>query len=124
MDWKDIKHFKPEEFDSPDEPGSGKRMNLTFVKRLDLLRAGCGFPLRIESGYRTIAHNKAVGGKSGSEHMLGMGCDIAAITNITRYRIIELAIGLNFPRIGIGKTFVHLGMDPALPQDVCWTYYD
>ena len=36
--WKDVKYFKPEEFDSPDAPGSGSHMDMNFVLKLDKLR--------------------------------------------------------------------------------------
>lgn len=99
-------------------------MKIAFVYRLEKLRELCGFPLKVHSGYRTHSHNAAVGGKSESEHMDGWGCDLEAMTSGRRFKIVQFAFALGFPRIGIGKTFVHLGMSPLLPQEVMWDYYD
>lgn len=48
--WKDIKHFEPEEFDDPNEPGSWKFMNEWTISFLDWLRMETGWPI--------ITHNK------------------------------------------------------------------
>src|SRR5689334_353729 len=56
--WGDVKHFRKEEFDSPDAPGSGIHMDLEFVLLLDALRERLGVPLNINSGYRTTEHNR------------------------------------------------------------------
>jgi uncharacterized protein YcbK (DUF882 family) len=120
--WAHIRHFNPSEFDSPDEPGSGSRMDIAFVLVLDELRARLGTPLAINSGYRTAAKNAAVGGKPSSAHTKGKGADIHCSTSRRRWRILHEAVGLGFKRIGIGKTFIHLDTDGDLPQRVCWLY--
>jgi uncharacterized protein YcbK (DUF882 family) len=43
---------------------------------LEELRARVGRPLRIVSGYRCAVHNAAVGGATGSQHLLGTAADI------------------------------------------------
>jgi len=120
--WSEIKHFSSGEFDSPDEPGSGIKMNLEFVKLIDNIRAECGFPLHINSGYRTEAHNAKVGGKSESAHTRGLACDILIANSAERYKLIKAAIRQGITRIGVGKTFLHLDIDYTLPQNVCWLY--
>ncbi len=47
------------------------------VERLQELREQLG-PIRITSGYRCQAHNAAVGGASGSQHLVGTATDIVA----------------------------------------------
>jgi len=42
-----MKYFKIKEFDSPDLKGSGKNMDINFLRFLDELRKRCGFPFRI-----------------------------------------------------------------------------
>lgn len=128
-DWNKIKFFTPAEFDSPGEPGTGRLMERDFVALLDRLREKCGFPLHVNSGYRTPEHNAAVPGSvDGSAHTRGWAADIAlsgrSSGEITwkRAMIVFGANLLGIARIGIGETFVHLDNDPALPTPRIWTY--
>lgn len=51
--------------------------NLYFLaNRLQVVRDILGKPITITSGYRTSAHNKAVGGAPQSLHLSGMAADI------------------------------------------------
>lgn len=120
--WKDIKHFKPSEFDSPDAPGSGEKMDLMFVARLDAMRDMITRPIKVNSGYRTPKHNKAVGGVPGSAHTKGVGADIACTTSEMRWLIVNAAIDCGIKRIGIGPTIVHVDADPNLPSPRIWLY--
>lgn len=120
--WEGIRYFKPSEFDSPDLRNSGIGMNPAFVRKLDKLREACGIPLKINSGFRTLAHNKKVSGVEDSAHTRGRAADIAANASSTRHKILQAAFGLGFRRIGLGASFIHLDDDPTLPQDVVWTY--
>lgn len=49
---------------------------LALANRLQVIRDLLGKPIVITSGYRTVSHNKAVGGASGSLHLKGMAADI------------------------------------------------
>ena len=46
----DLTYFKISEFDSPDEVGSGYRMDTDFLRRLDTARGIAGIPFKINSG--------------------------------------------------------------------------
>lgn len=120
--WSDIRYFKPQEFDSPDLPGSGSKMDLAFIAKLDKLREAIKRPLIITSGFRTLKHNDKVGGVDSSSHTTGNAVDIAAPSSGDRYAIIEAAMRLGFRRIGIGSTFIHIDDSIRHAQDVCWTY--
>ena len=48
-----LEYFKIREFDSPDEVGSGDKMNTEFLEMLDCARSYAGIPFKINSGYRT-----------------------------------------------------------------------
>lgn len=123
MTWDEIKYFKPSEFNSPDKAGSGKAgMNLAFVKKLDLIRGRIGQPMKINSGFRTAAHNKKVGGVPDSAHTRGLAADIHCPDSALRYDIVRVALALEIKRVGIGPTIVHLDDDPSLPQEVIWLY--
>lgn len=122
LKWSALKYFKQSEFDSPDEPGSGARMNLPFVFRLDTIRDMVGRPLRINSGYRTPAHNKAVGGVANSAHTKGLAADIRVTDDEMRALVVRAAIKAGFTRIGVGRGLVHLDADSSLPTPRMWLY--
>ena len=48
----------------------------TLVVLLQAIREHFGKPVTITSGYRTAAHNTAVGGAKSSQHLLGRAADI------------------------------------------------
>lgn len=52
------------------------RLN-ALCTQLDSIRGIWGGPLRVVSGYRTLAWNTKVGGKHASQHMEGRAADIA-----------------------------------------------
>ena len=120
--WSDIKFFKPNEFDSPDDIDSGLEMNIELVKFMDKLRHDYGSPLKINSGYRTESHNLKVGGKSESAHTNGLAVDIECLESSKRFKIIQIALQNGVKRIGIAKTFIHLDFDLDKPQEVVWLY--
>lgn len=115
-------HFTYSEFDSPDEPGSGKNMSRTFLNRLDSSRDMCYFPFVITSGFRTKAHNNKVGGVDSSAHTRGYAADIACNQSHQRYDLIRSLISAGFNRIGIASNFIHVDCDPDKPTNVIWTY--
>lgn len=117
-----LKYFKLSEFDSPDEPGSGAKMKPHVLRALDALREKVGFPLTINSGYRTEANNKAVKGSANSAHLRGVAVDIKAVGGRAKFDLVKAGMELGFTRIGVGKTFIHLDMDESLPGQCIWTY--
>ena len=72
-----MKYFKLEEFDSSDEPGSGAKMHEEILHMLDAVRKEYGKPIKINSGYRTEARNKKIGGVPNSSHLKGLAVDIS-----------------------------------------------
>jgi uncharacterized protein YcbK (DUF882 family) len=120
-----LKYFTLDEFDSPDDLGSGENMELEFLLRLDKCRGLAGIPFKINSGYRTQNHNKKIGGDKNSSHtnILCNAVDISATTSVERFKIIQAALSGGFTRIGIGKNFVHLDTDLNKSQNIIWHYY-
>lgn len=51
---------------------------LHVLSQIQVLRDYLGVPIRIHSGYRTVSHNKDVGGAPASKHMRAMATDIVA----------------------------------------------
>tara|TARA_A100001201_G_C4020953_1_gene180570 strand:+ start:381 stop:758 length:378 start_codon:yes stop_codon:yes gene_type:complete len=118
-----LKYFKISEFDSPDEPGSGDKMDKNFLEKLDYARGIAGIPFTINSGYRTENYNNNVlGARVGSSHCKGLAADIRAIGSRDRSLIIQALISVGINRIGIANTFIHCDVDKDKDQDVIWLY--
>ena len=122
-----LNYFNFQEFDSPDEIGSGMpieqggKMDKEFLFKLDEARMMAGTPFKITSGYRTEAHNKKVGGVKGSSHTKGCAVDIAVNSGLQRSAIVCALAKVGFTRIGIAKTFVHCDLDKE-KQNSIWLY--
>ncbi len=74
-------NFNREEFDCRDGtkvPAQYMDNLKELAKNLQVLRDHIGEPIRVNSGYRTPAYNKRVGGKSASQHLQAKAADITA----------------------------------------------
>lgn len=119
-DWVNmgIKYFTVDEFDSPDSVRSGLKMDIMFVKVLDLVRERCGFPLKINSGYRTKEHNDKVGQTPTSAHTKGLAVDVACTDSYKRKKLLEHLMFFKIRRIRIYPTHIHVNGDPEAPEQV------
>lgn len=117
-----MKYFTYTEFDSPDEVGSGKKMNPKLLIMLDMVRDKFDKPLHITSGYRTVEHNARVGGTENSSHLKGLAVDIACNSSVDRYHLINCLLDVGFKRIGIANSFIHVDIDKDKAKEVIWTY--
>lgn len=118
---RNIRHFRPEELEC--KCGCGLLIVETrLIDRLDAMRGMLGMPLVLTSFTRCPDHNKAVGGVEGSEHLSGEGADIKVLSSATRHKVLDAAYDEGFSRIGIAKTFIHLGICPDKPAGVTWLY--
>ena len=99
--------------------------NKKLVARTETMRMLMDEVVRIRSGIRCPAHNKAVGGSDTSSHLNGTGEDIdLPVKNRDRYRfdLVQAAIEAGFTRIGIAESFVHLDVDPSKNPERLWVY--
>lgn len=64
---------------------------------LDPLREEYGKPIKVNSGYRCDALNKAVGGSKTSQHKYGLAADITAGSRLENKKLFILAQKLNLP---------------------------
>ena len=88
-----MKYFRIEEFL---RTGSGRlneanfevRLNIQYLveKVLDPAREWFNAPIRINSGYRSVAVNDAVGGSATSQHLTGEAADISCNSNGALFR--------------------------------------
>jgi zinc D-Ala-D-Ala carboxypeptidase len=120
VDWSKIKHFTQNEFCC--KCGCGKcDVHPQLVAALDLARSKAGVAFKINSGFRCYTHNKNVGAKPSSSHTLGLAVDIAYANGMQGLAILKALTPL-FDRIGVGKNFIHVDIDPDKPSPVLWTY--
>lgn len=78
------KNFHIDEFKSKDgaqTPEDLKHNLLELAQNLQVLRDYLNQPITINSGYRSISHNEAVGGEKNSYHTKGMAADITVRDN-------------------------------------------
>ena len=94
----------------------------TFRDMLDDARYIAGIPFIVTSAYRCVLHNKKVGGKESSSHLLGEAVDLSVENSRVRLRIVIslLLVGIN--RIGVGSNFIHADDDWSKDQEVMWVY--
>lgn len=82
-------NFKLSEFSSRGQPVPDKYLcNVrVLATNLQVIRAKIGQPLVIVSGYRSPAHNTAVGGATNSQHLTASAADLrcAGVTNQQLY---------------------------------------
>jgi len=96
-------------------------MDMDFIKLLQRARSIAKMPFHINSGYRCVKHNAAVGGVATSSHLRGLAADIACRDSMQRFRIVQSLIAAGFVRIGLSDTFIHVDNDVVKPYSL-WTY--
>lgn len=88
-----------------------------------------GVSITITSGKRSVAHNKAVGGVSNSEHLTGEAVDIKAVSSAQKSMLLQATYIYYFrkgvkPRIGVSwkSGFIHIGIGANKPKPAIWSY--
>lgn len=75
---------------------------------LELIRAAVG-PLKINSGYRSDAVNKAVGGSTTSAHSFGLAADLHPPAGCKKLMNDIIASGVKLDQVIFERTWVHVG---------------
>ena len=99
-------YFDLSEFDCS-ETGENE-ISPVFVAKLDRLRALCGFPFVITSGYRSPQHSVEAVKSNPGTHAYGIAADIAVSGGAQRFTLVKNALALGFTGIGAAKDFVHV----------------
>jgi uncharacterized protein YcbK (DUF882 family) len=105
--------------------GEIQHLHPDLLAVLTQLEHRMGFELHITSGYRDPIHNADVGGVPKSEHTddPAQGADVQCQRSATRYKMLRELLSMAVRRIGIGNTFIHIGISLEKPQNVAWDYY-
>jgi uncharacterized protein YcbK (DUF882 family) len=120
------KFFSADEFECPCKKCDEQKIDEKLIEKLDEVRETYGKAVRITSGYRCPAHNKAIGGKENSSHMSGLASDIApVITTLEELdNLYEICYNV-FDNIGDGRLrrFVHVDTREKKPTGKrLWMY--
>ena len=95
-------------------------------EKLEAARVLAGIPFIITSGFRcTTNQNDLVArgtSQPASSHPLGLAVDVKATDSDARFRIVDAALRAGITRIGVGKDFIHLDIDPDKPGNLIWLY--
>lgn len=120
--WDRYPNFSKAEFDC--KHTGLNEMQHEFMLRLQAIRTEYEKPMIITSGYRHPTHPvEARKLHSNGEHTTGNCADVACHNGADRYRLVTIALANGITRIGIAKTFLHLGIGgPGLPNRVIWDY--
>lgn len=91
---------------------------IVLADEFEAIRALCGSPLVVLSGYRTSDHNRRVGGAPSSQHVRGRAIDIKCpgktvewLENRVRTRIYTPGSAIH--GLGIYPTFIHFDIRPG-----------
>ena len=98
-------NFSSSEFLSKNDDNEYGIIHPKLIELLQQMRDSLGFPLSINSGYRTPEHNERIGGAPASTHLFGMAADVRgeSLEDIEQAAIILKAGGVKRY-----KTFVHV----------------
>lgn len=104
-------HFRLVEFACRD--GSDEVLvHPALVLLLERLRRRFGQAVHVTSGYRTVAHNRAVGGARRSQHLLGMAADIV-VRGLSPSQVARAAREAGAGGVGLYASFVHVDVGPS-----------
>jgi len=129
----ELKNFKIEEFDSKTLPGTGGRMRVSTLLKIDKARDLYGEPIIIRHAIRLDTDEKRImanhpGAVKNSSHKHGWAVDCAP-ANIELgdewedwRKFLDALWSAGFRRFGIMRNTVHVDDDPARKAVAIWNY--
>jgi len=126
----EIKHFNLSEFDSKTQAGTGDRMRISTLIKLDNARELYGAGIVINHGFRTKQDvirimKQYTGAVRNSAHELGYAADVRPVSGLNTVEdwtaFLECLYAAGFRRFGIMRGAIHVDDDPARGQAI-WDY--
>lgn len=125
------KHFTLDEFTLSqtaarrglkNDPGATELVALVDLVEhvLDPLREAVGRPVRVSSGFRSVAVNRAIGGSASSQHTLGQAADFT-VPGMTTQQVVDKIRELGLPFDQLIEEFgswVHVSYGPRHRRQV------
>jgi hypothetical protein len=120
-------YFPESEFPKCKPPCKKEDMHPDFMTKLNKTREAAGIPFTLVSAGRTPEWEKENKRDGKSDHvydkaMKARGVDVKALDGRSKYLIITAALKNGFTRIGVHRSFIHLGDAPHNPPQVFWAY--
>lgn len=125
-------YFKPSEFDSRLEPGSGANMHKDFLSKLNKARELYGKPIQVTSGFRVRADYDRLKRQGfevsmTSAHFIGRAADIRPASGVMDSweeweAFLEAMWDAGFRRFGIMANTLHVDDDPGKRAPATWRY--
>lgn len=85
---------------------------------LEQVRAAVGLPIRVSSGYRCAALNRAVGGSPNSAHVNGLAADISVKDLSPKDLATAIVVaGVQFDQLIYEGEWVHIGLSRGTPRN-------
>lgn len=120
--------FKEEEFKRCSPACSLQDMSQEFMDLLDKVRDEVGFPVKLNSAYRTKEHDLKKGRTGTGPHTFAPceAVDIACTESARRFELVRTFLNYGVVRIGIAKTFIHVDISKRVEsnhvQCLIWLY--
>ncbi len=109
----------------PNVPSADNIENLTVLAQtLERVQELLG-PLHIDSAYRSIRVNLAVGGSAHSAHIDGYACDFTAPSFGTPADVCKAieGSGIHFDQLIQEGTWTHISVDPKMRQEILTAHF-
>ena len=86
------------------------KVHPALVALLEDLRERVGKPVHINSGYRSPAHNRRIGGASRSRHVMGLAADVT-VRGMTPSQVWKVLAAMNPGGLGRYRSFTHVDVE-------------
>ena len=94
-------------------------INELLIDKLENIRTVLRQKIIITSGYRCEKHNLEIGGVPDSSHLKGLAADIKIQSDKYLFEILPFTL-VEFNRIGIYKTWIHVDIDSDKTGGIIW----